>query len=121
MEQNLRELVAVPGVRGIGEVAARFRLHRAEDIGGPTAFILTVLPPFAARGSRSRRPNIGMERHWLFVHTNHWFCGVIRSLVDFQNIFHAFDIVVVKFGYGRGRDAGHPAPPAQIPTGGTTA
>ena len=98
MAQNLRALVAVPGVGGISEVAAHFRLHRTEDIGRPTAFVLTIVPRFAARGGRSRRTNMGMERHGLFVQANYWFFRVIRSFVDLRNIFQAFDLVVVKFG-----------------------
>jgi hypothetical protein len=47
--------------------------------------------------------------------------GVIRPLVYFQDVFHLGDVVVIQFGHCRGRDAGLPAPPAQIPTSGATA
>jgi hypothetical protein len=46
---------------------------------------------------------------------------IIGLLVDGQHVFHLLDVRLVQLGYGRGRDAGRPTPPAQIPTGGTTA
>lgn len=39
-----------------------------------------------------------------------------RLFVGFENVLHASDVLLVQFPHGRGRDAGHPAPPAQIPT-----
>ena len=62
-----------------------------------------------------------MQRDRLFVQTHNRFLGIVRRLVSRQDVLHLRDIFFIEIGPGRGRDAGHPAPPAQIPTSGTTA
>jgi hypothetical protein len=47
--------------------------------------------------------------------------GIVWFFIRFQNVLHLVDVILSEFGHGRGRDAGRPAPPAQIPTSGTTA
>jgi hypothetical protein len=46
---------------------------------------------------------------------------VIRPFVYLQDVFHLGDVFFIEVGHRRGRDAGLPAPPAQIPTSGATA
>jgi hypothetical protein len=62
-----------------------------------------------------------MERDRLLIQADDGFGSIVRLLIHFQNVFHLFDVLGVELRNGRGRDAGHPAPPAQIPTGGITA
>jgi hypothetical protein len=62
-----------------------------------------------------------MERDRFFVQANHRLGGTIGFLINCQNVFHLAEVLGVQVGDGRGRDTGRPAPPAQIPTSGTTA
>jgi hypothetical protein len=62
-----------------------------------------------------------MERDGLLIQAKHWFRWILRSFVKLQQVLHPGYILFIEFGNGRGRDTGHPAPPAQIPTSGTTA
>jgi hypothetical protein len=57
-----------------------------------------------------------VERDRLLIQTRNRCMGIEGLLVRPQNIFQLCDIFFIEFG--RGRDAGHPAPPAQIPTSG---
>jgi hypothetical protein len=57
----------------------------------------------------------------LLIEADYGLPRIIRPLIDFQDVLHFGDIVFIEFRHGRGRDAGRPAPPAQILTGGITA
>jgi len=62
-----------------------------------------------------------MQGHRLFVQAYHRLLWIIGAFINLQDVFHLVDVFVIEVGDGRGRDAGRPTPPAQIPTGGTTA
>jgi hypothetical protein len=62
-----------------------------------------------------------MQGNRFLIQTHDRLLGIIGFLIRLQNIFHFGDVLVIEFRYGCGRDAGCPAPPAQIPTCGTTA
>src|SRR5580704_14029402 len=74
---------------------------------------VTSLP---APSGGSIRQDLGVERDRLLIQTRNRCMGIEGLLVRPQNIFQLCDIFFIEFG--RGRDAGHPAPPAQIPTSG---
>ncbi len=62
-----------------------------------------------------------MQGHGLLVQAYYRLLWIRGAFINLQNVFHLADVFVSEVGDGRGRDAGRPAPPAQIPTGGTTA
>ncbi|HEY5213096.1 MAG TPA: hypothetical protein VIJ38_08750 [Acidobacteriaceae bacterium] len=62
-----------------------------------------------------------MQRDRLFVQADYRFGWTVGLLIYREYVFHLLDVLVIEFGDSRGRDASGPAPPAQIPTGGTTA
>lgn len=76
VEGHFGELECGPIRRGEGEVAADFRLYRAEDVGGASAFIFVILSGFAARFGGRSESNVGVQRDWLFVQTDH---GLLAS------------------------------------------
>ena len=106
---------------GDGEVSAGFGFHRAEDIGRAAALVFAIPTGFPAGFGRRGRTDIRMQGHRLFVQTDNWLLRIKRALINLQNALHLIDVLVIEVGYGRGRDAGYPAPPAQIPTSGITA
>ena len=107
--------------RGEGEMAPGLRLYRTEHIGRAAAFVLVVASRFSPRFDRRGGSDIGVERDRLLVQTDYGLLGIVWLFIRFQHILHLGDEVFIEVGHGRGRDAGRPAPPAQIPTGGTTA
>ena len=118
---NLSELEARTIRRGEGEMTAGLRFYGAEDIGGPATLIFVIPPRLPSRHRRRGGPHVGMQGDRLLVQTDHRLLRVVRPFVHLQHVFHLGDIVVIEVGHRRGRDAGLPAPPAQIPTSGTTA
>ena len=102
-------------------MAPRFGLHRAENIGRTTALVFVISSGLPARRSRRWWPDIGMQGYRLLVQAYHRFLRIVWAFISLQDVFHLLDVLVSEVGDGRGRDAGRPTPPAQIPTGGTTA
>ena len=103
------------------EMAADLRLYCAENIGCAAAFVFTIPSRFPPRLGRRGGSDLGMQCDRLLVQADHRVCSIVRPFVGFQHVLHLGDVLFIEFGHGRGRDAGRPAPPAQIPTGGTTA
>ena len=103
------------------EVFSSLRLYRAEYVGRSASLVFVVGAPGLTRGHRPCRSYVIVECDWLLVQTNHRLCRVVWSFIDFEHRLHLFQVLVGEVRHGRGRDAGHPAPPAQIPTSGTTA
>jgi hypothetical protein len=101
--------------------ARGFRLYSAENIGRTTSLVLVVSFGDPARRSRHPRAHVIVQRHRFLINANHRRSDIQRPFVCCQDVFHFGDVLTIEFGHGRGRDAGYPAPPAQIPTGGTTA
>jgi len=62
-----------------------------------------------------------MQSHWFLVQAYYRLLWIIGAFINLQDVFHLVDVFVIEVGDGRGRDAGYPAPPAQIPTSGITA
>jgi hypothetical protein len=62
-----------------------------------------------------------MQNHGLSIDANHRFLLREWLFIHGQHFLHAPDVFLIQLRHGRGRDAGHPAPPAQIPTSGATA
>ena len=60
VEQDLRELKSRPIRGGEGEMASRFGLYGAENIGGAAALIFTVLSCFPPRFGWRGRPDVGV-------------------------------------------------------------
>jgi len=100
---------------------ARLRLYRTENIGRTAPFVLIISPRFPSWLGRRRGAYVGVQRDWLLIHTHHRFLGIVGLFIGLKHVFHLGDVLIIEFGHGRGRDAGRPTPPAQIPTGGTTA
>src|SRR5271157_4617166 len=121
LEGYMRELNRRTIRRGECEVPARLRLYRAENIGCTTALVFVIPPRFPSRCSGRGWPDVGMQRDRLLIQAHHRLLWIAGLFVRLQYIFHLRDVVFIEFGHGRGRDAGHPAPPARIPTSGTTA
>jgi len=96
-------------------------LYGAEDIGGAAAFIFVIPPRFPSGCRRRRGSHIGVQGDRLLIQADYRFLLVIRPFVYLQDVFHLGDVFFIEVGHRRGRDAGLPAPPAQIPTSGTTA
>jgi hypothetical protein len=118
---NASELKARTIGRGKGEMTACFGFHSAEDFGRPATLIFVIPARLPSRQGRRGRPHVGMQGDRLFVHTDHRLQRIVRPFIHLQNVFHLGDIVIIEIGHRRGRDAGLPAPPAQIPTSGATA
>ena len=90
-------------------------LHSAEYVRRATSLIFVIPARFPSWFRWYRRANIGMQSDWLFVETNHRFDRIVGLLVRLQQVLHFADVLVIQFGHGRGRDAGHPAPPHRSP------
>jgi hypothetical protein len=105
----------------VRKVPSGFGLHDGEDVGGAAALVFVVTFGDATRLGWPWRADISVERNGLLIQTYNRFRGLVGFLVERQNIFHLGDVSVIEFCHGRGRDAGYPAPPAQIPTSGITA
>ena len=102
-------------------MAARFGLHSAENIGRAATLLSVISPGLPSWYSRRWRPDIGVQGHRLLVPAYHRLLRIVWAFISLQDVFHLVDVLVSEVGDGRGRDAGRPTPPAQIPTGGTTA
>ena len=98
-----------------------FRLYRAENIGSPAALVFVILARFPPWHRRRSRPHVRVQGDRLLIQTDYRLLRVIRPLVQFQDVFHLGDVIFIQISHRRGRDAGLPAPPAQIPTSGATA
>ena len=98
-EGHLGELEAGAIRRGEGEVTASLRLYGAENIGRAAALVFVVLSCLASRLGRRGWPHIGMQRDRLLIQTDYRLLRIIRPLVDFQNVFHLGDVVVIEFGH----------------------
>ena len=118
---HARELGAGAVGGGCGEVAAGLRFHYAKYVRCAAPFILIVLLGRFSRLGRYRRPHVIVQRDRFLIQANDGLGRIIGLLIDAQRILHLFDVFRSQFGHGRGRDAGDPAPPAQIPTSGITA
>ena len=98
-EGHLGELEAGAIRRGEGEVTARFRLDRAENIGCAAALVFVVAPCFAPRFGRRGGTNVGVQRDRLLIQADYRFLRIVRLFVDFQNVFHLGDVVFIEFGH----------------------
>ena len=99
MEQDLRELESRPIRGGEGEVASRFRLYGAENIGGATAFILTVLSCFPPRFGRRGRTGVGVQRDRLLVQADYRLRRILWPLIGFQHLLHLVDVLFIEVGH----------------------
>jgi hypothetical protein len=77
-------------------VPAGLWLYRAEDIGGPAAFVFVVPARFPSWRYRRGWPHIGMQGDPLLIQTDYRSLG---SLVGFEDVFHLDDVVVIQVGY----------------------
>jgi hypothetical protein len=82
-----------------GEMTACLGLYGAENIGRPVSLILVIPPRFLSRYCRRGRPQIGVQGDRLLVSADHWLFGIIRPLIQFQNIFHLGDVLVIEIGH----------------------
>jgi len=62
-----------------------------------------------------------MQRNRFLIQTHYGLLRIVWPFIRLQGVLHIGNVVFIEVGHGRGRDAGRPTPPAQIPTGGTTA
>ena len=65
-------------------------------MGAPSIFV--VSSSFPARFRRGGRPDVGMQRHWLFVQTHYGFLRIVRPLIGFQNTLHLGNVFVIEVG-----------------------
>src|SRR5258708_2205402 len=106
---------------GKGEVAACLRLYSTENISRTAALVFVIASRFASRLGGGEGTDLGMRRNRLLIQTRYGLLRIVWPFIRLQGVLHIGNVVFIEVGHGRGRDAGYPAPPAQIPTGGTTA
>lgn len=98
-EGHLGELKA----RSIGcnksEMAAKLRFYRTENIRCSSPLVLIILSGFPPWQCGRGRPNIGMQRNWLFIQTNYGLFWIVASFIRLQNILHFDDIVLIEVGH----------------------
>ncbi len=97
------------------------RLYRAQNVGRATALVFVIASRFSTRLDSRGGTDISVQRDRFLVQAEHRLLGIVGLFIRLQHVLHLDDVVFSEVGHGRGRDAGRPAPPAQIPTGGTTA
>ena len=99
VEQDLRELKSRPIRGGEGEMASRFGLYGAEDIGGAAAFIFVIPPRFPSGCRRRRGSHIGVQGDRLLIQADYRFLLVIRPFVYLQDVFHLGDVFFIEVGH----------------------
>ena len=98
-DRHLGELEARSIRRGEGEVPPGFGLYGAKDIGGPAALVFVIPARFPSGRCRRGWSHIGVQGDWLLIQTDDRLLRVLRPLIDFQNVFHLGDIVVIQVGH----------------------
>src|SRR6516165_632665 len=77
---------------GVGQVKWR------PALGSTAQNVLAVPQRFSARHSRRSCSHIGMQSDGLLIQANYWFCAPIRTLIEFQDIFHLVDVLLIEVG-----------------------
>ena len=102
-------------------MAAGLLLYSAENISRTAALVFVIASRFPSRPGGGEGTDLGMQRNRLLIQAHHGLLRIVWLFIRFQGVLHSGNVVFIEVGHGRGRDAGRPTPPAQIPTGGTTA
>ncbi len=82
-----------------GKMSAGFGLYRAENVGGPATFVLTVLASLPAWLRGAGGSNVSMERNGLFIQANYRLRGVVWLFIRLQHVLHLGDVFGVEFGH----------------------